>query len=197
MRLLGKDCGCAKRKAASGISNPLRYWARRLLWRPAAALMGIPERFTLVEGHLTAVVRRANGSQEALDLGRNTITDAAVAYLVDDFDNGGEDISTMNFHAWGTGNCTEPPPCGTTALVTEGPESRVSGTRSQPAANQFRTVGEIIASGVRTVGEWGLFSASSAGTAWSLRCWDSTPIVLASGDSIEFTYTVTFSCVTG
>lgn len=194
MNFLGRDCGCSKRKAESGISNPFRYWARRLLWKPATALLLLPERFTIAEGRLTARVTRADGRVEQYDLGANTITDAAVAYLVDDFDNGGQDISTMNFHAWGTGSCSTPA-CGATALVTEASESRVSGTRSQPAANQFRSVGEITAAGVKTITEWGLFSASSAGTAWSLRCF--TGIVLAASDSIEFTYTVTFNCVSG
>ncbi len=204
MKLFGIwDCGCDDRKAESGISNPLVYWGlwkpaqflRRLLWRAVGTVYGFDEHLTIMEGHLTAVVRRANGLVEKLDLGRNTITDAAVAYLVDDFDNGAEDISTMNYHAWGTGACTNPPTCPTTTMVTEAAESRVSGTRSQPSANEYRTVGTITSGSSQTITEWALMSASTGGTAWSLRCF--TGIALGSGDKIEFTYTLTINCVTG
>jgi len=204
MKLFGIwDCNCDERKAESGIDNPLVYWGlwkpaqllRGLLWRAVGAVYGFGEHLTIMEGHLTAVVRRANGLIEELDLGRNTITDAAVAYLVDDFDNGAEEISTMNFHTWGTGACSTPPTCPTTTVVTEGSESRVSGTRSQPSANQYRTVATITADGVKTIKEWALMSAATSGTAWSLRCF--TGIALAASDSIEFTYTLTINCVTG
>lgn len=205
MNLL-KDCnGCAARRAESGIDNPLVYWLawwplnrlRRLLARPLRLSQFIGETMMRADGHLTARVLRSDGRVELLDLGRNTITDAAVAFMVDDFVAGGAttDITNMNFHHWGTGACTTPPPCTATALVTPGTEARVSGTKSEPAANQYRTIATITADATKTITEWGLFSASTGGTAWSLRCF--TGIALASGDAIEFTYTLSISCVSG
>lgn len=193
--------GCQKRAEASRIKNPLIYWG---LWVPSRFLRGlarrangtIDERLLQAEGHLTAVVKRLDGTREYLDLGKNTITDAAVAFMVDDFDTGATDITDMKWHAMGTGACGGVAPiCGRTALFTESAENRVSGTKSQPAANQYRCVGEITATGVRTITEWGLFSANAAGTAWSMRCFSGASIGLTSGDSIEFTYTLTIACV--
>jgi hypothetical protein len=206
MKLFGLwDCRCGERAAESGIHNPLVYWGlyrpgrllRRALWRAMGAVYGFDDHLTILEGHLTAKVTRANGLVEHLDLGKNTITDAAVAYLVDDFDNGAQEISTMNWHAWGTGACTDPPTCPTTTMVTEAAEARVAGTRSQPSANQYRTVAEITSASSQTITEWALMSASTSGTAWSLRCWVATGIALGNGDKIEFTYTLTINCVTG
>lgn len=149
---------------------------------------------TRLDGHLTARVIRADGCVEEYDLGHNTVTDAGVAFLVDDWDNNATDITTLNFHAMGTGGSPPSTPAVTvTALVTE-VESRVSGTKSQPAANQIRTVATITATAARTINEWGLFSASTAGTMWSSRWF--TAITLANGDAIEFTYTLTVSSFT-
>lgn len=180
MKLFGRDCGCEGRK---------RWMARRL-----RSALGLSEHLTIMEGHLTARVYRANGRVEDLDLGPNTITDAAVAFMVDDMDNDAQDITTLNYHAWGTGACSTPI-CGATTLVTEAAESRVSGTKSQPSANQLRTIATITSASTQTITEWGLFSASTGGTAWSLRCF--TGIGVDNGDKIEFTYTLTINCVSG
>jgi hypothetical protein len=214
MKILDKDCGCDARKTESGITNPFQYWlwyrplreARRLLYRllslkrsltPIMRGLVMGEHMMVAEGHLVARVIRADGRVEDVDLGYNTITDAAVSYLADDFNNasGGADVSLFNNHAWGTGACSNPVACAGTALTTEASEARVSGTRSKPAANQYRSVGQITANGTKTITEWGLNTASSSGTFWSIRCF--TGIALVVNDAIEFTYTVTFSCVQG
>jgi hypothetical protein len=124
----------------------------------------------------------------------NTVTDAGVAFLVDDWDNNAQDITTMNYHEMGTGGTPPGTPAVTaTALVTP-VESRSAGTKSQPAANQIRTIATITATAARTINEWGLFSAAAAGTMWSSRWF--TAITLASGDAIEFTYSLTISSFT-
>src|SRR5262245_26540508 len=40
-------------------------------------------------------------------LGWRVITDAGVAFVVDDWDNNGQDITTLNFHGCGTGTNSE------------------------------------------------------------------------------------------
>lgn len=197
---------CEERKLESGINNPFEYW---LSYRPKKYLrgkmwkflglphMGYGENFMLAEGHLDALILRKNGSTEYRDLGFNTITDAGVAYMASDFNGGTTDITNFTRHAWGTGACTTPPAVGSTALVTESPdESRVVGTPSNPAANQYRNVGTITAAAAHTIKEWGLFSQTAVGgTAWSLRCFAASSIGLSIGDSIQFTYTLTISSV--
>jgi hypothetical protein len=122
-------------------------------------------------------------------LSRRSVTDAGVAFLVDDFDNGGTDISTFNFHDCGTGSTAEA--TSQTALVTPYGGSRASGTRSQPSANQFRSVGTISFTGTASIVEHGLFSASTVGTLWDRSLFTSIGVVNL--DSIEFTYTLTCS----
>jgi len=131
---------------------------------------------------------------ERIRPGSNTVTDAGVAFLVDDWDGGTTDITNFNWHAMGTGGSPPGTPAVTvTALVTP-VESRVAGVKSQPAANQIRSVATITATAPRTINEWGLFSASTAGTVWSARWF--TAIVLDTSDAIEFTYTLTVSSFT-
>ena len=150
-------------------------------------------------GRLYATVIRANGTIEHLGLlSTRVITDAGVAFLVDDWDNNGQDITTMNFHGCGTDD-TPGEAVGDTALQLESTtvlnpdNTRATGTRSQPAANQYRSVGTLTFDGVAAVVEHGLFSASATGTG---TLWDRSVfsvINVGSGDSIQFTMTVTIS----
>jgi hypothetical protein len=159
------------------------------------------EGMKMVEGRLAMRVIRKNGdiehyhpeTGERLE-GANTVTDAGVAFLVDDWDDNTTDITTMNYHAMGTGGSPPGTPAVTvTTLVTE-VESRVAGTKSQPAANQIRSVATITATASRAINEWGLLSASSGGTLWSSRWF--TVINLNTDDAIEFTYTLTITSFT-
>ncbi len=149
-------------------------------------------------GRLYASVIRANGSIEHLGLVcTKVITDAGVAFLVDDWDANGQDISTMNFHGCGTGTNAEA--VGDTALQTESttalnPDStRATGTRSQPAANQYRSVGTATFDNTAAITEHGILSqaATGGGTLWDRSVFSAINVV--SGDSIQFTYTCTVS----
>jgi hypothetical protein len=149
-------------------------------------------------GRLYASVIRKDGSVEHLGLiCTKVITDAGVAAIVDDFDNGGFDVSTFNFHGCGTGTTAEA--AGDTALVTESTtalnpnNTRATGTRSQPAANQFRSVGTVTFDDTAAITEHGLFSqeATGGGTLFDRSVFAAINVV--SADSIQFTYTVSFS----
>jgi len=147
---------------------------------------------------LHATIIRADGRIEPLGLiATKLITDAGVAFLVDDWDNNGQDLTTLNFHGCGTGVAAEA--VGDTALGTESTtalnpdNTRATGTRSQPAANQYRTVGTLTFDASAAVTEHGIFSASATGTG---TLWDRSvfaAINVVSGDSIQFTYTCTVS----
>jgi len=130
-------------------------------------------------------------------VGYRVITDAGVAFIVDDWDNSGTDMTTLNFHGIGTGSTAEA--VGDTALVTESTtalnpdNTRATGTRSQPAANQYRSVGTLTADAQIIAREHGLFSTSGTGTG---SLWDRTvygTITLESADSLQATYTATLS----
>jgi hypothetical protein len=120
-----------------------------------------------------------------------------VSFLVDDWNNNAADLTTLNFHGCGTGTTAEA--VGDTALVTESttalnPDStRATGTRSKPAANQYRTVGTLTFDATAAITEHGIFSqaATGGGTLWDRSVFSA--INVATGDSIQFTYTCTVS----
>ena len=93
------------------------------------------------------------------------------------------------FVGWGTGAGTAAK--ADTTLFTEASEARVASTESQPAANQNRFVATITADGTKTITNAGVLSASSGGTL--LLKSDFTGVVLAASDSIQFTFTLTWS----
>src|SRR6185503_3917271 len=149
-------------------------------------------------GRLEATVLRADGRLERLGLiCTKVITDAGVTYLRDDFNNNAQDITNMNNHGCGTGTNAEA--AGDTALQTESTtalnpdNTRASGTRSTPASNQFRSVATLTFDASAAITEHGIFSqsATGGGTLWDRSVFSA--INVASGDSIQFTYTLTLS----
>lgn len=115
------------------------------------------------------------------------VTDAGVAFLVDAM-QGITEPEVLRFHASGTGTTAEA--ASQTALVTE-VASRVSGTLAEGAsANIFRTVATIPYSGSFAITEHGIFSAASTGTLLDRSVF--AAINVANGDSIQFTYELTF-----
>ena len=75
----------------------------------------------------------------------------------------GSYTSAMNFHDSGTG--TVAATSTDSGLGTQaGPATRATGTQSNPVTNQYRSVGTIAYTGTLAITEWGLFSASTAGT---------------------------------
>lgn len=127
------------------------------------------------------------------------MTDVFVADLVDDMDNasGGADVSIYNYHGIGTTNTAEA--AGDTALAAESttalnPDStRATGTRSQPAANQFRSTGTLTADASIAAVEHGLFSTSGTGTGKLMDRSVFSTVNLVSGDSLSTQYTATFN----
>lgn len=178
------------RTRATYISGLIYNW----LAKQFSALTGIPT----ITSELSIRLFKKTG--EVFDFGivsRRVVTDAGVAFLVDDWDANGQDISTLNFHGCGTGTTAEA--VGDTALVTESttalnPDStRATGTRSQPAANQYRTVGTATFDATAAITEHGIFSqaATGGGTLWDRSVFSAINVV--SGDSVQFTYTCTVS----
>lgn len=114
------------------------------------------------------------------------LTTVGKAYLADRVDG---TVSTKpEYIGWGTGAGTAV--VGDTTLFTEDSGgspayARVAGTMSQPAADTNRVVGTLTANAAKTITNAGTFTASSAGTL--VVKGDFTGVVLANGDSIEFT----------
>lgn len=163
------------------------------LWRGLISCTGV-----IAVSRLYASVIRADGRVEHLGLlSTKVITDAGVTFLRDDWNNNAQDFTTMNFHGCGTGAVAES--AADTALGAESttvlnPDStRATGTRTTPAANQFRSVGTPTFDGSAAITEHGIFSqsATGGGTLWDRSVFSA--INVANGDSIQFTYTCTLS----
>lgn len=135
------------------------------------------------------LIHSDGGSLDLGLLGKRVVTDAGVAYLVDDWDGGANDFSSMNFHDSGTGAVAEN--VTDTALGAAAGPARVSGTKSQPAANQAQTVATVAYTATLAITEHGIFSASTAGSLWDRTVFAAVNVV--SGDSIQFTYTLTIN----
>jgi len=181
------------------LRNSLRWsffwgWLVNMLAILFSKVTGVPTITSQLEGRLI----RVDGTVVNYGvLSRRVVTDAGVAYLVDDWDGGGSDINLLDFHGCGTGTTAEA--AGDTALVTESttalnPDStRATGTNSQPAAYQFRTIGTLTFDASAAITEHGIFSqaATGGGTLWDRSVFSAINVV--SGDSIQFTYTCTLT----
>lgn len=125
------------------------------------------------------------------DLGSGVVTTAGVVYMAADMAGGASDINAFAYHHSGIG--TVAAAVGDTGLgnVT-GVPARVLGTNSTPGStNVFRSVATIAYTSALAITEWGLFSASTAGTMWDRKVFAAINVV--SGDSIQFTYDLTIT----
>lgn len=142
-------------------------------------------------GELSAIHILADGTRIDLGvLGRRVVTDVGVAHLVDDWDDGSGNIENFNFHDSGT-SATAEAVTDTNLIAEAGPTTRATGTKSQPSANIIRSVGTIAYTGTLAIVEHGLFSTAARTTD---LLWDRTvfgAINVDSGDSIQFTYSLT------
>lgn len=139
-------------------------------------------------GRLYVTKISPDGSREELGLvSTKVVTTAGVNYIVDAFQNTTE-VENFKYHGSGTGTTAEA--SGDTALVTE-VATRATGTTTEGAsANIYRTVGTINYTGTHAITEHGVFSASSSGTLLDRSVFSA--INVTNGDSIQFTYDLTF-----
>ena len=97
------------------------------------------------------------------------------------------------FVAWGTGAGTAA--AADTTLFTESAEARVTGTSSKVTTtttnDTYQVVGTMTASAGRTITNAGLFDASTVGNLFIKT--DFTGVVLATNDSITFTFKCQFT----
>lgn len=142
-----------------------------------------------VLAELSAVVVRADGRVESLGVvSRRLVTNNGVGHIASAFTNTTE-AEAMNYHDCGTGVAAEA--AADSALGTPYGGSRAVGTQSNPSANQYRTVGTVSFTSTLAITEHGVFSAAAAGTLLDRSVFAAINVV--SGDSIQFTYTITFT----
>jgi len=128
---------------------------------------------------------------ETIDLGSGLVTTAGVNLLAADWTNTTATLKLANYHETGTGATAAA--IGDTAMQTTTSVARVAGTQTNPVAGQYRTVATVNFAAGFAVTEWGLFTAVSGVTMWDHKVF--AAINVLSGDSIQFTYTLT--CTAG
>lgn len=151
---------------------------------------GIPT----LTSELSLVVRCADGTTIDYGIvGRRVVTDVGADAVADAF-RGAYTLSNFNYHGIGTDSTAEA--AGDTALGAESttalnPNStRATGTQSQPASKQYRSVGVLTADAQIIVREHGLFSTSGTGTGDLFDRTVFATVTLEDTDSISATYTL-------
>ena len=190
---------CQKVDLGWKLRNNLRWsfiWGCLTTWlaKGFSKLTGI----VTITSELAIRLHKATG--EWIDYGivsKRVVTDAFVNFVVDDWDGGANDISLFNFHGCGTGAGAEG--AGEVALVTEcdaalNPNNtRAAGVKTQPAANQMRTVGVPLFDVAAIVIEHSVFTQAATGGGTMMDRSIFAAINVVAGDSIQFTYTMTLT----
>jgi len=117
------------------------------------------------------------------------ITTAFVDFVTDQLQTETSAFGDFKYHDSGVGT-TDPAITDTDIETTDG-ENRVSGTQTESAHNVYVSVGTISYTTTKAITEHGLFNASTGGTLMDRS--EFAAINVASGDSIQFTYSLTIS----
>lgn len=172
----------------------------------AGELLDRITRSVVLESRLEVVVVRGATSEygpegQREDYGvvsRKVVTDTGVGYIVDSFQTATSvEMENMKYHGLGTGSTAEA--ASQTALTTElttqyNPDNtRATGTTAESAANAYQTVATNTLDASATVNEHGIFSQAATGGGVMIDRSLTGAQTLSSGDSLQSTYTLTFT----
>lgn len=173
------------------VTNALRLnyilgWLGYHIFAPLANKFGV----MTARGKLEALLIKADGTRVNYGvLGYRSITTAFVNFVTDQLQTETSVFGDFKYHDSGVGvtaeNITD------TGIETTDGESRATGTQTESAANAYRSVGTISYTTTKAITEHGLFNDVSAGTLMDRTVFSAVNVV--NGDSIQFTYTVTWS----
>lgn len=164
-----------------------------LVAKLASKLPGV----TVVHGTLKGTLVKADGTRVDLGvMGHHLITTAGKNYVASTFNSVAEP-ENLKYHGFGTGATAAA--IGDTALQTElttqyvVDSTRPTGSQAN-STNTYTTVATLSpdSGGTIAVTEWGLFSASSAGSLLDRQVFSAVNLV-ASSDSLQVTYVLTIS----
>lgn len=195
MAIAGKVSTRMIRAKGPGLAWRLSNWLR---WSQIKSLIGvflinpIARFFGLMTGFgkLEVVLIRATG--EIVRYGvvsYQVITTAFVDFVTDQLQTETSAFGDFKYHDSGVGT-TDPAITDTDIETTDG-ENRVSGTQTETSHNVYASVGTISYTTTKAITEHGLFNASTGGTLMDRS--EFAAINVVSGDSIQFTYSLTIS----
>lgn len=155
----------------------------------------IPARMVFAS-HLGAVIIRKDGRREERDLGSGTVTHAGVRRLSQDtaISSGAAAFNIFDNHGTGTG--TTAPTVNDTALEAAIGSTATAGTNTNADDDPdaiVQSVATVAYSGTHAVTEWVLASQTTlaGATIWDRKTF--AALNVESGDSIQFTYTLTIA----
>lgn len=164
----------------------IKGWLAEKIGMPIAQKMGV----LVALGKVEATLIKADGTKIHYGvLSRRVVTDAFVAFVVDQLQTETSVFGDFKFHDSGVGATAEA--AGDTGIQTTDGESRATGTQTESAANAYRSVGTIAYTTTKAITEHGLFNDVSAGTLMDRSVFSAINVV--NGDSIQFTYTLTLT----
>jgi len=156
------------------------------LVQPVARFFGLMTAY----GRLEAVLVKTDGKRINYGvLGYRLVTTAFVNFVVDQLQTETSVFGDFKYHDSGVG--ITDPAIGDTDIETTDGESRATGTQTEGAANAYVSVGTISYTTTKAITEHGLFNASTGVTLMDRS--EFAAINVVSGDSIQFTYTLTVS----
>src|SRR5688572_2973509 len=164
----------------------IKGWFAKFVGMPIAQKLGV----LVALGEVEATLIKADGTKVHYGvLSRRVVTNAFVAFVVDQLQTETSVFGDFKFHDSGVGTTAEA--AGDTGIETTDGESRATGTQTESAANAYRSVGTIAYTTSKAITEHGLFNDSSAGTLMDRSVFSAINVV--NGDSIQFTYTLTLT----
>ncbi len=164
----------------------LRGWLGKYVAAPVARFFGV----LTVTGELRAMLYHADGTYIDYGvLGRRVVTTAYAEFMVDQHQTESSVIGDYKFHDSGVGTTAEN--SSDTDIETTDGESRASGTQVEESSVIYRSVGTISYTTTKAITEHGLFSASTSTTLMDRTKF--TAINVVNGDSIQFTYGITYA----
>lgn len=159
-------------------------WLAAHIVAPVARLFGL----AVMYGKLEAVHRKADGSVIRYGvLDYRVVTTAFVSFVVDQLQTETSVFGDFKYHDAGVG--TTAAANGDTAIETTDGENRATGTQTEASATVYQSVGTISYTTTKAVTEHGLFNDATTGTLMDRTVFSAINVV--SGDSIQFTYSLT------
>lgn len=189
--VLARKISPARPSSRWRLSNTLRWsyikgWIAVKLGVPLARTMGLMTGY----GTLEAVLFRGDGSIVRYGiLSYRVVTTAFVNFVTDQLQTETSVFGDFKYHDGGVGTTAEN--AADTIIETTDGEARATGTQTESAANAYRSVGTVSYTTTKAVTEHGLFNDATTGTLMDRSVF--TAINVVSGDSIQFTYTLTLS----
>ncbi len=195
MAIAGKVSTRMIRAKGPGLFWRLANWLR---WSQIKSLIGvflinpIARFFGLMTayGKLEVMLIRASGERVRYGVvSYRVITTAFVDFVTDQLQTETSVFGDFKFHDSGVGTTT--PAIGDTDIQTTDGESRATGTQTESSHNVYVSVGTISYTTTKAITEHGLFNASTGSTLMDRSTFSAINVV--SGDSIQFTYSLTIS----